>query len=155
MSTPVFDVLSEKRCFGGMQGFYRYESKACSSPLRFGVFRPQREGRVPALLFLAGLTCSEETFAIKAGAQRMAAERDDIGARLRSRSCRAPSGVTTRMSTSQPPLRYGRIVTLIASYSSGDGARFWSSQSSKSSARRSTRRRTRITPGNCRRSIIA
>jgi len=64
----------------------------------------------------------------------MAADRDDIGARLRSRKSRAPSGVTTRMSISQPPLRYGRIVTLIAGYSSGDGARFWSSQFSKSSA---------------------
>ena len=74
MRTPAFDVLSEKRCFGGVQGFYRYESKVCSGLLRFGVFRPQREGRVPALLFLAGLTCSEETFAIKAGAQRLAAE---------------------------------------------------------------------------------
>ena len=45
------------------------------------------------------------------------------------------------------------LVTLIANYSSGKGSRFWSSQCSKSSARRSTRRRTRITPGNCRRSI--
>ncbi len=43
-------------------------------PMRFGVFRPDRKGHVPALLFLAGLTCTEETFAIKAGAQRLAAE---------------------------------------------------------------------------------
>ena len=74
MSIPVFEVLSEKRCFGGVQGFYRFESKACGGPIRFGVFRPDRQGHVPALLFLAGLTCSEETFAIKAGAQRLAAE---------------------------------------------------------------------------------
>jgi S-formylglutathione hydrolase len=74
MSIPAFEVLSEKRCFGGVQGFYRYTSKACGGPIRFGVFRPDRQAHVPALLFLAGLTCSEETFAIKAGAQRLAAE---------------------------------------------------------------------------------
>ena len=74
MGIPAFEVLSEKRCFGGVQGFYRFESKACGGPIRFGVFRPDRQGHVPALLFLAGLTCSEETFAIKAGAQRLAAE---------------------------------------------------------------------------------
>lgn len=74
MSVPAFEVLSEKRCFGGMQGFYQYPSKACNSAIRFGVFRPDWQGHVPALLFLAGLTCTEETFAIKAGAQRLAAE---------------------------------------------------------------------------------
>ena len=41
------------------------------------------------------------------------------------------------MSTSQPPPRYGRTLMLIAAYSFGDGARFWSSQCSKASARRS------------------
>lgn len=74
MSVSAFEVLNEKRCFGGVQGFYRFESKACGGPIRFGVFRPERGGQVPALMFLAGLTCSEETFAIKAGAQRLAAE---------------------------------------------------------------------------------
>lgn len=74
MSVPAFEAPSEKRCFGGVQGFYRFESKSCGGPIRFGVFRPERAGRVPALLFLAGLTCTEETFAIKAGAQRVAAE---------------------------------------------------------------------------------
>lgn len=70
----MLEVLSEKRCFGGIQGFYRYQSKACGGPIRFGVFRPERSDYVPALLFLAGLTCNEETFAIKAGAQRWAAQ---------------------------------------------------------------------------------
>ena len=74
MAVPALEVLAEKRCFGGVQGFYRFESNACGGPMRFGVFRPDRAGRVPALLFLAGLTCTEETFAIKAGAQRVAAE---------------------------------------------------------------------------------
>jgi S-formylglutathione hydrolase len=44
--------------------------------MRFGVFLPPQAsaGPVPALVFLAGLTCTEETFAFKAGAQRVAAE---------------------------------------------------------------------------------
>ncbi len=43
--------------------------------MRFGVFRPDPSAsRTPALIYLAGLTCTEETFAIKAGAQRLAAE---------------------------------------------------------------------------------
>ena len=73
---------------------------------------------------------------------------------LRSRH-RVPSGSRIVMSTSQPPLRYGRNVMLIAVYSSGDGARFWCSQCSRSSERNSTRRRMRITPGNWRRPTIA
>lgn len=74
MSVPTFEVLTENRCFGGVQGFYRYQSKASDGPIRFGVFRPEGDAYMPALLFLAGLTCTEETFAIKAGAQRLAAE---------------------------------------------------------------------------------
>jgi S-formylglutathione hydrolase len=42
--------------------------------MRFGVFTPPGEGLFPVLWCLAGLTCTEETFAIKAGAQRLAAE---------------------------------------------------------------------------------
>lgn len=72
----MVEILAEKRCFDGTQGFYSYPSGACDSPIRFGVYRPPQagSGRLPALVFLAGLTCSEETFAIKAGAQRLAAE---------------------------------------------------------------------------------
>jgi S-formylglutathione hydrolase len=68
--------ISEQRCFDGVQGFYRMHSKACGLPMRFGVFRPPQaeHGPVPVLFCLAGLTCTEETFAIKAGAQRVAAE---------------------------------------------------------------------------------
>jgi S-formylglutathione hydrolase len=69
-------VLSEHACFGGTQGFYRHESSEIGLPMQFGVYRPPQaqHGRVPALYYLAGLTCNEETFAIKAGAQRLAAE---------------------------------------------------------------------------------
>lgn len=70
------ETISENRCFDGVQGFYRAESTACGGPMRFAVFQPPqaRNARVPVLFFLAGLTCSEETATIKAGAQRVAAE---------------------------------------------------------------------------------
>lgn len=67
------ETLSEHRSFGGVQGFYSHDSEACSGPMRFGIHRPP--GSVAGVLYyLAGLTCTEETFAIKAGAQRLAAE---------------------------------------------------------------------------------
>ena len=70
------ETLSEQMQFGGVQGFYRHTSAACAGVMRFGVFCPPqaRSNRVPVLYCLAGLTCSEETFAIKAGAQRVAGE---------------------------------------------------------------------------------
>lgn len=72
----AIETLSEHACFGGVQGFYRHESDAIGLPMRFGVYMPPQAatGPVPVLYFLAGLTCTEETFAIKAGAQRYAAE---------------------------------------------------------------------------------
>ncbi|MFG6467546.1 S-formylglutathione hydrolase [Roseateles sp. BYS87W] len=65
-------TLNEHRCFGGTQGFYQHDSAEIGRPMRFGLFLPP----VPRALLvcLAGLTCTEETFAIKAGAQRLAAE---------------------------------------------------------------------------------
>ena len=70
------EVASEHGCFGGVQGFYRMASAACGGTMRFAVFQPPqaRAGRVPVLYYLAGLTCSEETATMKAGAQRVAAE---------------------------------------------------------------------------------
>ncbi len=70
------ETLNEQRCFGGVQGFYRHQSKACNGPMRFAVFTPPQaaQRKAPVLTYLAGLTCSEETFVIKAGAQRIAAE---------------------------------------------------------------------------------
>ena len=69
-------VLSEHACWGGVQGFYRHESTAIGLPMQFGVYLPPqaKSAAVPALFYLAGLTCNEETFAIKAGAQQYAAE---------------------------------------------------------------------------------
>ena len=70
------ELLSEHACFGGAQRFYRVDSGAIGLPMRFSVYLPpDAEGkRLPVLFYLAGLTCTEETFAIKGGAQRVAAE---------------------------------------------------------------------------------
>ncbi len=70
------ETLAEHGCFGGTQGFYRHASRECAGPMRFAVFLPPqaKAGPVPQLFYLAGLTCTEETFPIKAGAQRVAAE---------------------------------------------------------------------------------
>jgi S-formylglutathione hydrolase len=66
------ELLSQHRCFGGAQRFYRHDSREIGLPMRFGLFLPERPRAL--LVFLAGLTCTEETFAIKAGAQALAAE---------------------------------------------------------------------------------
>jgi S-formylglutathione hydrolase len=68
---------SEHRVWEGQQGFYEHDSTLCGGKMRFSVFLPPaalRGQRVPVLYYLAGLTCTEETFVIKAGAQRKAAE---------------------------------------------------------------------------------
>ena len=73
----MMELISQHGCYGGVQRFYRHESAAIGLPMRFSVFLPpQAQGgaKVPVLFYLAGLTCTEETFMIKAGAQRFAAE---------------------------------------------------------------------------------
>lgn len=67
---------SEHACFGGRQGFYSHASSETGTEMRVSVFVPPQAqtGKVPALYYLAGLTCTEETFVIKAGAQRLASE---------------------------------------------------------------------------------
>ena len=70
------NVIREQRAFGGVMGTYSHASSACAGEMRFSVYRPPQAqaGAVPVLTYLAGLTCTEETFMIKAGAQRLAAE---------------------------------------------------------------------------------
>ncbi|MBB5500438.1 S-formylglutathione hydrolase [Paraburkholderia sp. MM5384-R2] len=73
----MLELLSSHACHGGEQRFYRHESRTIGLPMRFSVYLPAQtlrgNAKVPALFYLAGLTCTEETFAIKAGAQRFAA----------------------------------------------------------------------------------
>jgi S-formylglutathione hydrolase len=72
----TLETISEVRCFGGLQGFYRHQSAVIGLPMQFSVFQPPQAQLhpVPVLFYLAGLTCTEETFMIKAGAQRLAAQ---------------------------------------------------------------------------------
>ena len=68
------ETLSSTACHGGRQSFHTHVSASTGTVMKFGVFTPPGEGLFPVLWCLAGLTCTEETFAIKAGAQRLAAE---------------------------------------------------------------------------------
>jgi len=73
----ALELLSENRCFGGLQRRYRHRSETLQCAMTLGVFLPPRalEGQaVPALWWLSGLTCTDENFVHKAGAQRLAAE---------------------------------------------------------------------------------
>jgi len=72
----MLTAVSQNKCFGGVQGIYRHDAQETGCAMRFGVFLPPQAvgGRVPVLYWLSGLTCTEENFVIKAGAQRVAAE---------------------------------------------------------------------------------
>ena len=76
MTKPALELVSESRCFDGRQLVYRHASAACVCTMRFAVYLPPAaaKGPVPALYWLSGLTCTEENFSVKAGAQRYAAE---------------------------------------------------------------------------------
>ena len=77
MAFDRLELRSEHGCFGGVQRFYRHASHTIGLPMQFALYLPPQAlagERVPLLTFLAGLTCTEETFTMKAGAQRLAAE---------------------------------------------------------------------------------
>ncbi|MES2149549.1 MAG: S-formylglutathione hydrolase [Pseudomonadota bacterium] len=71
----MLELLNEHACHDGVQRFYRHHSREIGLPMRFSVYLPPgaQGQRLPALFFLAGLSCTEETFIVKAGAQRAAA----------------------------------------------------------------------------------
>ncbi len=75
MSASI-NLLSENRCFDGTVGFYSHHSQTCNSAMRFSTYQPPQASSqsVPVLYFLSGLTCTEENFTFKAGAQRFAAQ---------------------------------------------------------------------------------
>ena len=76
MSAPAVETVSTHRSFEGTVGYYKHQSAVNDCLMKFAVFTPPQaaKGKVPVLYYLAGLTCTEETFMIKAGAQRVAAE---------------------------------------------------------------------------------
>jgi len=72
----MIELVSAHPSHGGEQRFYQHASSVIGHTMKFSVYLPPQaaQGQVPALVYLAGLTCTEETFPIKAGAQRFAAQ---------------------------------------------------------------------------------
>jgi len=70
-------LLSAHACFGGAQRVYQHASREIGLPMKFSVYLPPQAlqgAKRPVLVYLAGLTCNEDTFMTKAGAQRLAAD---------------------------------------------------------------------------------
>lgn len=74
--SPSLNLKSESRCFDGTIAYYAHHSSSCDCEMKFAVYLPPQaqEQSVPILYYLSGLTCTEENFITKAGAQRYAAE---------------------------------------------------------------------------------
>ena len=70
----TLETVSAHGCHGGTQSFHRHTSVSTGVAMRFSVFTPPGEGPHPILWCLAGLTCTEENFPTKAGAQARAAK---------------------------------------------------------------------------------
>lgn len=72
----TIETLSKHRCHGGVLGYYKHAADVTACEMRFAVYEPPRmsAGPVPVLYYLAGLTCTEETFVTKAGALEHAAK---------------------------------------------------------------------------------
>jgi len=70
------DRLERHACFGGWQDVYRHRSEVLGCDMTVGVYFPPQaaDGPCPVLYWLSGLTCTEQNFITKAGAQRYAAE---------------------------------------------------------------------------------
>ena len=68
------EIVSENKCFGGVQGVYSHASTATGTDMTFGLFMPETKGPVPLLWYLSGLTCTHENAMVKAGAQAHAAK---------------------------------------------------------------------------------
>ncbi|UWS79846.1 S-formylglutathione hydrolase [Phaeobacter sp. G2] len=70
------ETISQNKAFGGNQGVYRHKSTATNCDMTFGLFLPEeaKDGPVPILWYLSGLTCTHENAMTKAGAQAWCAE---------------------------------------------------------------------------------
>lgn len=69
-------LVKKHKCAGGWVQYYEHDSTSCGVPMRFSVFLPPAAFKrpVPVLYWLSGLTCTEENFMAKAGAQTYAAD---------------------------------------------------------------------------------
>ena len=70
----IVETTASHKVAGGWLSYCRHDSASTGTPMRFSLFTPPGEGPFPVLLFLSGLTCTEENFTTKAGAYRHAAE---------------------------------------------------------------------------------
>ena len=72
----MLNLRSSSGSFGGTTEFYSHHSDCCNSEMKFSIYVPPQAKTqpVPVLYFLSGLTCSDENFMAKAGAQRIAAK---------------------------------------------------------------------------------
>lgn len=72
----TIEILEEHFCFGGIQRVYTHQSLFTRCSMRFGLFLPPqaKNSQVPILYWLSGLTCNEQNFITKAGAQRIASK---------------------------------------------------------------------------------
>jgi len=71
---PSVEILSTHRTFDGTLHYCRHQSAATGTPMRFTLFLPPGEGPFPLLVWLSGLTCTEENFTTKGGAYQAASE---------------------------------------------------------------------------------
>ena len=69
----TLEILSTHRAFGGTLRICRHDSAATGVPMRFSLFLPDGEGPFPLVVWLSGLTCTEDNFTTKAGAYGAAA----------------------------------------------------------------------------------
>src|SRR3546814_9562822 len=72
----TMERIEHRACFGGWQDVYRHRSEVLGCDMTVGVYFPPQaqHGPCPVLYWLSGLTCNEQNFITKAGAQRYAAE---------------------------------------------------------------------------------
>ena len=73
----TLDNTSSNKCFGGWHQQFTHESETLKCQMSFAIFLPPQardDNKVPVLYWLSGLTCTDENFMQKAGAQRLAAE---------------------------------------------------------------------------------
>ena len=76
VATQPIQLVSNQKMFGGSQSQYKHASSACHCEMTFSIYLPPQSGQatVPVLYWLSGLTCTDENFVSKAGAQRMASK---------------------------------------------------------------------------------
>ncbi len=113
------DVISEAKAHGGTQGVYRHQSRTTDTPMTFAVFTPPqaRDGKVPVLWYLSGLTCTHQNAMDKGEFRRAAAEHGIMivlsdtsprapacpTRRTTGSSARAPASMSTRRRPPMPP----------------------------------------------------